>query len=488
MSTNAERTYTLGFYALLAGQALIWLTLGLALDLHPDEADHWVWSRHLSWGYYEHPPMVAWAIRFFCTILGNNQWAMEIGSQSLTLLTLTMVFKLARSQFGAQAAFWAVLLLLAAPLYSAGSLIFIIDTPLLFFYCWAAREFWLAFEQKRNGPLYRAGLALGLALLSKFSAVLFPTAAFIFLISSRGRRAFLKNPHLWAALLLALILFAPFLVWNAEHQWISLGSQLEKGLSGGRPGLQALTFWFGQPLVLGPALFGVLVLALGRACGAGWLRDNRRSYLLFLTMVPLLVFGLAAFKGKYTDPTWSDIAWPFAAVWTGHWLAERWPVLTQRRKRMVGGLIFFTGWLPLGLVAVHAVFPFLPVSLEQDRTLELAGWRELGQNLGREYDRFFPGPEPIYVLTDEYQLAGAISFYTPGHPLPYTFAKTQRNIWTSLPELRRRGALLVCKPGDCRADREKAGALFATVEKIREVPVSRRGKVVKTFEVYFCRN
>ena len=131
MTTDRDRTYNRGFYALLAGQALIWLTVGMLLDLHPDEADHWVWSRYLSWGYYEHPPMVAWAIRFFCTILGNNQWAMEIGSQTFTLLTLAMVFRLARSQFGARTGFWAVLLLLAAPLYSAGSLIFIIDTPLL---------------------------------------------------------------------------------------------------------------------------------------------------------------------------------------------------------------------------------------------------------------------------------------------------------------------------------------------------------------------
>lgn len=488
MTADRDRTYTRGFYALLAGQALIWLTVGLLLDLHPDEADHWVWSRHLSWGYYEHPPMVAWAIRFFCTILGNNQWAMEIGSQTFTLLTLAMVFRLARSQFGARAGFWAVLLLLAAPLYSAGSLIFIIDTPLLFFYCWAAAEFWSALQQKNNGAFYRAGLALGLALLSKFTAVLFPAAGFIFLITSRQRRTLLRNPHLWGGLLLALVLFAPFLYWNASNHWISLGSQLEKGLQGGRPGLQALTFWFGQPLVLGPALCGLLVLALARGFRAGWLRDDRRAYLLFLTLVPLLVFGLAAFKGKYTDPTWSDVAWPFGAVWAGQWLVQGPAGWTRRRKLLVAGLIFLTGWLPLGLVAVHAVFPFLPVKPAQDRTLEMAGWRQLGQALGREYDRFFPGRSQVYVLTDEYQLAGAVSFYTPQHPRPYTFAKSQRNIWTSLPELRREGALLVCRPGDCRQDREKAGTLFARIEKVREIPVSRGEKVVKTFEIYYCHN
>jgi hypothetical protein len=359
---------------------------------------------------------------------------------------------------------------------------------LLFFYCWTAFEFWSAVQEKNNGAFYRAGLALGLALLSKFTAVLFPAAAFVFLISSRPRRDLLKNPHLWAALLPALALFSPFLYWNAAHQWISIGAQLEKGLRGGQPGLQALTFWFGQPLVLGPVLCGVLVLALVRAFRPAWLEDDRRAYLIVLTAIPLLVFGLAAFKGKYTDPTWSNIAWPFAAVWAGHWLAAGLPAWTRRRKLLVGGLIVLTGWLPLGLVAGHAIVPFLPVKAEQDRTLEMAGWRQLGQALGREYDRFFPGRPRVYVLTDEYQLAGAVSFYTPQHPWPYTFAKSQRNIWTSLSELRREGALLVCRPGDCRQDREKAGALFAHIEKVGEIPIVRREKTVKNFEVYRCRN
>jgi hypothetical protein len=244
----------------------------------------------------------------------------------------------------------------------------------------------------------------------------------------------------------------------------------------------------GQPLVLGPVLWGLLVLALVRAFRPGWLRDDRRAYLILLTAVPLLVFGLAAFKGKYTDPTWSDIAWPFGAVWAGHGLAQALPAWTRRRKLVVGGLIVLTGWLPLGLVAAHAVFPFLPVKTEQDRTLEMAGWRQLGLALGREYDRFFPGRPRVYVLTDEYQLAGAVSFYTPQHPWPYTFAKSQRNIWTSLPDLRREGALLVCRPGDCRGDLAKTGALFPRVEKIKEIPVTRGEKVVKNFEVYYCHN
>ena len=253
----------------------------MALDLHPDEADHWVWSRFLSWGYYEHPPMIAWVIRLCTTLLGDTQWAMEVGSQGLTLLVFILIFHLARMQFGLRAAFFSVLLLEAAPLFAVGSMIFIIDTPLMVFYSWAAVEFWRGWALKNNAAFYRAGIALGLALLSKFTAILFLAAAFLFLVSSPERRKAFRNPHLWAALGLGFLLFSPFIYWNHLNGWISLGSQLEKGLTGGRFGIQTLAFVFGQPLILGPVLFFLLAGAWVRACRRGGWRDDR--------------FGLSAF-------------------------------------------------------------------------------------------------------------------------------------------------------------------------------------------------
>ena len=125
-------------------------------------------------------------------------------------------------QFGVRAAFFSVLLLEAAPLFSVGSLIFIIDTPLLAFYCWAALEFWRGWSLKNNAAFYRAGIALGLALLSKFTAILLPAAALFISGSSPERRRALRNPHLWAALGIGLLLFSPFVYWNYRNGWISI--------------------------------------------------------------------------------------------------------------------------------------------------------------------------------------------------------------------------------------------------------------------------
>ncbi len=487
MSRNNDRFYLWAFGGLLLFHFLVWFSLGMVLDLHPDEADHWVWSQYLSWGYYEHPPMVAWAIRFFTAFLGNNQWALELGSQIITLLSFLAIFLLARKAFDTRTAFLSVLCLEATPLFTVGSMIFVIDTVLILFYLWAALGFWKGYDQKSKIYFYWAGLSLGLALQSKVTAILFPFPVFLFLVLSSERREILKDPHLYAALLLGLLVFSPFIYWNMTHGWISIQGQLEKGLTGGRDWNQTLGFWFGQPLIIGPVLFFFFLKGLWDAIKK-FNREARSSYLVLLTVVPLCVFGLAAFKGKYTDPSWTDIGWPFGAVLAGKYFSDRLSKERARKAFWVGGLVLATSWLPVGLIAFHALHPFLPVPVKNDRSLEMWGWRQLGPAMGREYERLFPGQTKVFVITDEYQLAGAVSFYTPQHPVPFSFAKSKRNIWVSMEELKQRGALLVCTPESCQQDQDKTRALFKKVEPVAEIPIFRQNQVVKRFKVYYCSN
>jgi len=123
MNSENDRFYLKAFYGLLLCHFLIWFFLGMILDLHPDTADHWVWSRTLSWGYFEHPPMIAWAIRFFTALLGNNQWAIETAAQVIALLFYIGLFLLAQETFGTKVAFFSILILEATPLFSMGSMI-----------------------------------------------------------------------------------------------------------------------------------------------------------------------------------------------------------------------------------------------------------------------------------------------------------------------------------------------------------------------------
>jgi hypothetical protein len=486
VNPESDRFFTRAFYGLLFFHFLIWFSLGMALDLHPDTADHWVWSRYLSWGYFEHPPMVAWAIRFFTVFLGNNQFAVEIATQVIALLFFLTIFLLARRLFGTRVAFFSVLTLEATPLFSVGSMILHINNVCNLFFVWAALAFLKGFEKKEKKYYYFGGIALGLSLLSKVSAVLFILAAFFFLLFSRQRRRVLLNPHLYLALLLALIIFSPFIFWNMSHDWISFRFQVEKGLLLGRNDwASALGFWLGQPLILGPVLLVIFLIALGAGIKK-FNRDHRYAYLVLLTVVPLLVFGLAALRGKYSDPVWTDLGWPFGAILAGKLFSDWLSRVSFKKGLVTGGLIFLIGWLPIGLLAFHAFFPFSKSVIAGDRTLEMRGWRQLGEAAGKTYERYFPNQKRVFVLADDYQIAGAVSFYAPQQPIPYSYGKRLRNIWVTLEELKQNGALLVCPLETCSRDQEKTRDLFKHVDPVLEVPIFRQGQVVKKFRLYYC--
>lgn len=55
-----------------------WFLLSLlqaaTTGLFDDEAYYWVYSQYLDWGYFDHPPMIAWLIK-----LGTSLFAGELG-------------------------------------------------------------------------------------------------------------------------------------------------------------------------------------------------------------------------------------------------------------------------------------------------------------------------------------------------------------------------------------------------------------------------
>ncbi|MEW6186482.1 MAG: glycosyltransferase family 39 protein [Thermodesulfobacteriota bacterium] len=488
MPSADDRFYFRAFYGLMAFHCLLWFSLGLILDLHPDTADHWVWSRYLSWGYYEHPPMVAWVIRFFTLLLGNNQWAVQTAAQAVALFSFLGIFLLAREAYNTRTAFFSILILEATPLFSAGSIILHINNVCNLFYFWGALAFYKGLEKEESKYYYLAGLALGLALLSKVTAVLFFPSVFFFLLISRERLRVLGSIHLYLALFLAFLIFSPFLYWNLNHEWISFTAQLEKGLLLSENNWNAaLAFWGGQPLILGPVLFVLFLIGLGFGVKQ-FTRDRGAAFLVILTVVPLLVFGLAAFRGKYSDPVWTDIGWPFGAILAGRFLAEKVFQVAWSKRILTGGLIFLTGWFIIGLLILQSFYPFLPFGNLGDRTLEMRGWRELGETAGKAYDRCFPGRKEVYILADDYQLAAVVSFYAPQQPLPYSFGKWKRNLWVTKEEIRESGALMVCPPQTCARDLEKTRDFFEHIIPLGEAPFYRQGQEAKKFNLFYCTN
>ena len=128
-----------------------------------------------------------------------------------------------------QAGVVAATLMNATLLFGIGSVTMTPDTPLLFF--WTAMLWSLGRLQATGRAEWwlAAGAAAGLAGTSKYSAALMLPGILLWIAAIPAHRAWLRSWQLWAGAALALAILTPMLLWNAQHDWVSLIKQASRG-------------------------------------------------------------------------------------------------------------------------------------------------------------------------------------------------------------------------------------------------------------------
>lgn len=319
------------------------LLVAALFPLVPDEAYYWVWARRLAFGYFDHPPMVAWWVWLGTKLLGDTYLGVRFLAVLGSGLTAFLLYLTAREAIGEREAFHALLAGSFALLFGVGSVLQTPDAPLLLF--WAG-ALWAGV--RRRWELW--GLFTGLALLSKLTAVLLLALP---LVEFRRREAW---PRLALGCALALLLWSPNLLWNAQNGWVNFAFQLRHGVGGAWRPLGGLKFLTDALLVLTPPLSLVLFW--------GALKFRREPVLQLGFWLPFALFFLASFRGP------AEANWPAPAYLSLFVLG-------------VGGLRLGKLWraslgfaaLVLALVYAHAVRPFLPI--KRDPTEQARGWEEL---------------------------------------------------------------------------------------------------------------
>ena len=67
-----------------------------ALDLRTDEAYYWTWSKENVLSFLDHPPMVAWFIRFGTAVLGDTNLGVRLGGIVAMLVTQLLLADIVR--------------------------------------------------------------------------------------------------------------------------------------------------------------------------------------------------------------------------------------------------------------------------------------------------------------------------------------------------------------------------------------------------------
>ncbi|MDR7416773.1 MAG: glycosyltransferase family 39 protein [Armatimonadota bacterium] len=262
--------------------------LAASLPLLDDEAYYWVWSKHLAWGYLDHPPGIAVAIAASTARFGDLPWAIRLPALLCGLGTAFLTWRMTlESTRDPRSAYLAVLLLQTVPLFSLGAALAAPDGLLAFFWMLSSWALWRAVH---GAPGYWlvVGLGVGLGMQSKYTMALFlPAALAAFLRSPNSPR----SPFPYAAAALALLLIGPNLAWNVKNGWAAVlyAFGRDPWLPPRNPAVNLTVYAAAVLLYLSPVL-GVLLLSAPlrlRAAGADFLR-----WLAVPTLLALLVASL----------------------------------------------------------------------------------------------------------------------------------------------------------------------------------------------------
>ncbi|MBO9707106.1 MAG: glycosyltransferase family 39 protein [Caulobacter sp.] len=354
------------------------------LELYPDEAQYWLWSRHLAFGYFSKPPVIAWLIWATTHIGGDAAPWLRIGSPVLNAATALIISRIAtrlygRDPSGAWVGLAAAAVFALMPGIQLSSVLITTDTPLLFFLAlmiWACAALPQASPRTRIWVAAGMGAALGMAFLSKYAAIyaLASLGAHLFL-SREARRAW--TPAMAAAFFVTLfVVFAPNMIWNYQHHFSTLehtaananwkeGHLFNPGEMAGFVGSQ-----FG---VFGPVPFAVLA-------GGAILMTVRRHLrpadvmLLCFAVPPLVTVAVQAFVSR-ANANWAGAAYVAGSVLVAAWLL-RWGA----RRWLTAGLLLQTVLAALFLTWVS--FPRTADAMGMGNAFKRArGWEQTVQAL-----------------------------------------------------------------------------------------------------------
>src|SRR6266436_4939728 len=202
------------------------LLFAAALGLGIDESYMVAAGRKLQLSYFDHPP-IAWWLAWGSAQLTGSESAVVVRLPFIVLFGLTtwLTYRVTSALFDPEAGLWAAVVLNMAPVFgiTAGSWV-LPDGPLFAALLGATACLIAALPADGRaawGWWLAAGACAGLALCSKYSAVLTIIGMAAFLLTEPESRRWLARPHPYAAGFVAAVIFLPVLLWNAEHGWIS---------------------------------------------------------------------------------------------------------------------------------------------------------------------------------------------------------------------------------------------------------------------------
>jgi 4-amino-4-deoxy-L-arabinose transferase-like glycosyltransferase len=498
MKSEAERWHLWGLLAFLlvvTGLRLWYLQHGF-LELSPDEAHYWEWSRRLDWSYYSKGPFVAYLIALSTAVGGATELFVRLPAVVLSAGTTLCVFGLVKALFDdARLALITAISLHVIPLFAAGALLMTIDAPLVFFW---TLMLWLVYRALAAGDSrnwYMAGIALACGLLSKYAMGYLVVSLLLFLFTSPRYRFWLRRKEPYVMLGIGVVGFSPVIVWNLRHGGASLKHVMGQAALHQGGGLRLSLDTFGeflgsQALALSPLLFLWMLVAMYLSLREGLRRGDDRWLFLFWGWAPTFLLMLVLSLRQKVQANWAAPAYVTALIATTAYFVYRWQYGSSgrwRHLRLLGaGVTIALSFVMT--IALHDPTLFLRLGFAPgaDPLGRLKGWRELAQAVDELSSQM---PHPPFLLSDRYQVSSELAFYAAGQPHTYNInlgrRMNQYDLWNGLPALAGRDAIYV-QPDEVVAPRVLREAFRTCAEGV-PVIIEELGRESKRFYLFPCQ-
>ena len=347
----------------------------MKIDLFFDEAYYWYWSKHLAWGYYSKPPLIAFVIKIFTSIFGNNIYGVKIASNLFYTLSAFFVYLISKELFSDnKLAFLSGIVFFTIPGISYLSEIISTDCLLVFFWSFSLYFFIKAIKSDKWTDWILAGIGAGTGLLSKPTMIIFAFSVIFYLLIQK--KEIFKSKKLYIAIILAAFIYLPNLIWNYHHHFIMFHhieniSEIQSQ-SHFHP-IKFFEFLGAQFGVFGPVFFGVYLYLIFKISVI--FKKNEYKLLYCFSTVFLFVISVQAII-KRANANWALPTYVAASVLVTSYLyknSKKWLYLGIAVNILLMCLIYF----------YHPFMHSLNIQLtrKNDFYKRVLGWKNLARKI-----------------------------------------------------------------------------------------------------------
>jgi 4-amino-4-deoxy-L-arabinose transferase-like glycosyltransferase len=439
--------------ALLALFVAVWTSYSVIsaapAAIHHDMAEAYVWGREFRMGYFQHPPFWAWIAGLWFKVFPRADWAFSLLAMLNAGLGLYGSWMLIGDFATGDRRLAATALLLLTPFYTFLALKYNANSIFLSIWPWTIHFFVRSIDNRRLSDAILFGLLMGLAMLSKYFALILAVTCLVGALVHPARRVYFTSASPYVSFLVAALLFAPHAWWLVRSDAPPI--QFFVHHSTGHD--MTTTLLRAVELLVGVILFHALAIALVALTKASppkdwtvelrsrW-RDPRFRVLATLALLPLVLTLIAGVVFRLKLSTNMTIG-----------IFSLLPLLLielagsegdERLYRLARGLVAGT---TLAILVLSPAIAFTELWLANDPKY-IQPRKELAQEVTRIWHEATNSPLQYVAGSQPYE--NAVAFYSADQPHAFIHFDFHRAPWVTPEDLSRAGFLGVCAENDAR--------------------------------------